>query len=498
MGDIVSTPYSRVFLIENGANPNTSPTYEGLWKAGGMSWGQGDITPIRIPSADSYGKFKIVGNIPGDQDLPELAITARYAFDLSDMLRLVNIGCNHDLQVHMGQCQNPSDFNGGWDKILVLEQARISNYTTSDLGAIEPGDNAVVNEEVTWQGQLVYEIGKLTATEVGSSTITRQVIAVAVCDQAGCGGVCGTGSDGCQKVFMVTLAAGGSAGLSADVIWSADGFSTSTLIHVTTLGLTESPDDAACVGDNLVIVSGGTGASDSLHYASIADILAGTQTWTEVDTGITASKGPQALWSLGPNETWFAGAGGYIYFSDDPTSGVTAQDEGVATTQDLNDIHMLDSTHGVAVGASNAVVRTVDGSTWGAITGPAVGVALNAVWMKSEDVWLVGTAGGALYYTADAGSTWTALGFSGSGAGTVTDIYFVNQAVGYMAHTTAAPVGRLFRTIDGGNSWYLLPENGSMPDNDGINSIKACSVNTVFAGGLGGGGTDGFGVKLTA
>jgi photosystem II stability/assembly factor-like uncharacterized protein len=159
---------------------------------------------------------------------------------------------------------------------------------------------------------------------------------------------------------------------------------------------------------------------------------------------------------------------------------------------------MLDSTHGVAVGASNAVVRTVDGSTWGAITGPAVGVALNAVWMKSEDVWLVGTAGGVLYYTANAGSTWTALGFSGSGAGTVTDIYFVNQAVGYMAHTTAAPVGRLFRTIDGGNSWYLLPENGSMPDNDGINSIKACSVNTVFAGGLGGGGTDGYGVKLTA
>jgi len=497
-GDIVSTPYSRVFLIESGANPNTSPSYEGLWKAGAATFGQGDVTPIRIPSADRYGQFKTVGSIAGTPDLPELAITARYSFDLSDMLRLVNIGCNHDLQVHMGQCQNPSDFNGGWDKILVLEQARISNYSTSDLGAIEPGDNAVVNEDVTWQGQLIYEIGKLTATEVGSTTITREVIAVAICDQAGCGGSCGTASDGCQNVFMVTLAGGGSAGLSADVVWSSNGFSTSTTIHITTLGLTESPDDAACVGDNLVVVSGGAGASDSLHYADIAAILAGTQTWTEVNTGFVVSKGPQAIWSIGPNETWMAGAGGYIYFTDDPTAGVTVQDAGVATSQDLNDIHMLDSTHGVAVGASNAVIRTTDGSTWGAVTGPAVGVALNAVWMKSEDIWLVGTAGGALYYTANGGTSWTALGFSGSGAGAVDDIYFVNQTVGYLSHHTAAPVGRIFRTIDGGNSWYLLPENGSMPDNDRINSIKACSVNTVFGGGLGGGGTDGFAAKLTA
>lgn len=498
MTDIVSTPYSRVFLVEDGANPNTSPTYEGFWKAGSISFGQGDVTPIRNPSNSRYGQFDIIGSIAGTPNLPELPITARYTFDLSDMLRLVNIGCKHDLQVHMGQCQNPSDFNGGWDKILVLEQARISDYKTGDLGALEPGDNAPVNEDVTWQGQLLYEIGKLTATEVGSTTITREVIAVAVCDQAGCGGVCGSSSDGCQNVFMVTKAQGGSAGLSADVIWSDDGFSTSTRIQITTLGITESPDDAACVGDNLVVVSGGAGASDSLHYAPIQDIIDGTQTWTEVTTGFTASKGPQAIWSLGPNETWMAGAGGYIYFTDDPTSGVSIQDAGVATSQDLNDIHVLDSTHAVAVGASNAVVRTTDGSTWGAVTGPAVGVALNAVWMKSADIWLVGTAGGALYYTTNAGTSWTSVGFSGSGSGSIADIYFVNQTVGYLAHITSAPLGRIFRTIDGGHSWYLLPENGSMPDNDGVNSIKACSVNTVFGGGLGGGGSDGFGVKLAA
>lgn len=498
MVDIVSTPYSRVFLIENGAvNGSESPAYEGLWRAGAISFGQGKNTPIRIPDPDTYGKFKTVTTIPGEQDLPQLTINARYTFDLSDMLRLVNIGCTHDLQVHFGQCQNPQDFANGWSKILVLEQARISDYGTADLGALEPNDNAAVNENVTWQGERLYEIGRMSATEIASATVTREVIAVSVCDQAGCGGVCGSSSDGCQNVFMVTTSGGGSPGLAADVIWSSDGMATSTTIHITTMALTDTPSDSVCVGDNLVVLTD-TSTREALHYADITDIIAGIQTWTRVTTGFVSAKGPSAGWSVGPNETWFAGKGGYIYFTDDPTSGVTVQSAGSATTQDLNDIHMFNSTHGVAVGASNAVIHTTDGTTWGSVTGPAVGVALNAVWMKSEDTWFIGTAGGALYRTNDAGVSWTSVGFSGSGAGAIADIYFVNDAVGYMAHATATPVGRLLRTIDGGKTWQIGPEEGSMPTNNRMNSVKACSVNTVFGGGLASNGTDGFGVKLSA
>lgn len=498
MADIVSTPYSRVFLIEDGAiNGRTSPTYEGQWKAGGIKFGQGTVTPLRDPSADRYGSFKTVGTIPGEQDLPELPITARYTFDLSDMLKLVNIGCNHDLQVHMGQCQNPKDFNGGWTKVLVLEQARISDYGTDDIGALEPKDNAAVNENVTWQGQRIYEIGKLSAAEVAASTVTRELKGVAVCDQAGCGGVCGASSDGCQKVFLVTGATTGSPGLTADVIYSSDGLATTTLIHITTMTVAQLPTDAVCVGDNLVVLTA-TSGDEGLHYTNIANTLNGSPSWTEVNTGFVNTKGPNAAWSLGPNETWMVGQGGYVYFTDNPTSSVAVQDAGSATAQNLNDIHMLDSTHGVAVGASNAVIKTTDGTTWSTVTGPAIGVALNAVWMKSSDTWFVGTAGGALYRTNNAGVSWTLVGFSGSGAGQVRDIFFVNDTVGYMAHDTATPAGRIFRTIDGGKTWYVAPETGSMPANDRINSLRACAVNTVFGGGLADNGTDGFAVKLTS
>lgn len=495
IGDIVSSPYSRVFLIEDGAQPGTPPTYEGCWRAGALSFGQGDITPIRCPDPSAYGKFITVGTIPGEQDLPELPITARYALDLSDMLRLVNIGCSHDLQVHFGTCQNPQDFNNGADKILVLETARITNYSTTELGALEPGDNAVVNEEVTWQGQVVYEVKmSMSATEIAGTTLTREGIAIAICDQAGCGGICGSASDGCQKVFIITTSSGGSPGLAADIVYSDDGMATSGKTQVDTLTSAEEPDDVLCVGTNLVVLSDD---SESLHYAPIVDILAGTEVWTEVTTGFVPTKGPRAGWSLGPNETWFVGEGGYVYFTSDPTGSVVVQDAGVATVQNLNDIHAIDSDHAVAVGASNAVVRTVDGATWGSVIGPAVGVALNAVWMKTKDIWFVGTAGGALYYTKDAGATWTIQGFSGSGGGVVTEIYFATNTVGYLAHTTAAGVGRIFKTIDGGNSWELMPESGSMPDNDRINSIVACSPNIVFGTGLGSGASDGFAVKLS-
>lgn len=495
MADPVISAFSRLFLVENGANPGTTPSYEGLWRAGALTFGQGDLTPIRVPSGDAYGKFITIATIPGEQDLPELSVTARYTFDLSDMLRLVNIGCTHDLQLHMGQCQNPQDFNGGWDKVLVLETARITNYSTTDLGALEPGENSAVNEEVPWQGQSVYEIGKLSATEVASTNTTAEIVSISVCDTAGCGGVCGTASDGCQKVFFIQLSGGASPGLQASVVYSDDGMATSGKTAIDSLAIGENPDDSACVGDNLVVVSDD---SESLHYAPIADILDGTETWTEVLTGFVAAKGPTAIWSLGPNETWMVGEGGYVYFTDDPTGGVEVQDAGVASTQNLLAIHALDSTHAVAVGVSNAVVRTVDGTTWGAKTGPAVGVTLNAVWMKTKDIWLVGSNAGVLYYTADGGDSWTTVGFPGSGAGVIREIYFASLTVGYMAHDTAAPVGRVLRTIDGGNSWYVLPESGSMTDSDRFTDVVACDVNSVYAGGLGGGASDGVAVKLTS
>jgi len=97
-------------------------------------------------------------------------------------------------------------------------------------------------------------------------------------------------------------------------------------------------------------------------------------------------------------------------------------------------------------------------------------------------------------YTVDKASNWTAKGFPGSGAGVVYDIAFSNMSVGYLAHATATPAGRILRTYDGGYSWQILPEgSGTIAANDRINRLAPCiyDENLIVGVGLDDNATDG-------
>jgi len=493
------TPFSRLWLIENRAGPVNTPTYQSSVKANSPSWSFGDSTPIREPDPDRYGAFRIVDRIKGERGLPTLPITARYKFTISEFLRLARIGCPFDLQVHMGECKNPADFNHGWEKVLVLEAGDISNWSPEALGALEQGEDAVVNENVDVTGLDLYEIKQLMLTELAKTTIVQEVIDVTICDSVQCG-ACGIPSDGCQIVFAICRATGASPGLPPLLVWSRDGGVTINTDNIDSLPANANPSAITCVGEYLVVTS----TDDcSIHYAPIVDILDGVATWTEITTGLVCAAGaPNHLFSLGASLIWLVGNGGYIYFSDDITGGVEVQDAGIATTQSLKQIMMLDEINGIAVGDSNAVVTTTNGKTWASITGPVVGVNLNCCWMKSAEEWFVGSEGGRLYYTRNGGISWTEKVFPGAGTGEVRDIVFANNTVGYMAHYilpgVGAQSGRILRTIDGGYSWYVLPEGtGTIPANDWINAIAACvdNPNVIYAGGMASDGSDGILIK---
>lgn len=483
--------FSRMFLMAGTAGPAVTPEYMGLWRAGSPTNNRGDVTLVRNPSPSQYGAFDVVGKILGAPGNPELPIMARYTQDKSRLLQLANGDCDHDLQVHMGECKNPQDFNRGWNKILVLEAGHITSWRTGDLGALDPSERALTNEEVPFAGEAMYEITQLALARKADTEITQEIVAVAICDAPSCG-LCGLASDGCQVVFSVEKSTGASPGIFARVVWTKNGGATWFDDDITTLTVSESPTDAKCSGTYLIVVNG---TAAELHYKAIADIAAGVVgSWTEVTTGFSASGLPRKIFAASPADVWIVGTGGYIYHSTDIPSGVSIQDAGVATSQQLNAVHGADALNVVAVGNSNAVVVTENGGdTWRSVTGPAVGVNLNAVFMVTALRWFVGTNGGKLFYTEDAGTTWVEKAFPGSGAGIVYDVTFANRLVGYMAHATAAPLGRILRTINGGASWYVTPEGqGSIPTNLRINDVEAClsDVNIVYGGGLGT-GTDG-------
>ncbi len=494
--NVTISDMTRVWLMEDGAGPDVTPEYMGVWKAGGVSWDFGEATAVEIPSDSAYMQFEEVASLPGTKGKPSTTLTARYARDLSDMLRLARRECYHDFQIHVGACQDPQNFRLGWDKIVAFDHARISNYSTEDLGALGSDERKQVNESINLQATNYYEIGKLSLAEVAAAAVIQEVLDITFCDTKSCGGECGTASDGCEKVFALVKAVGGSPGLGSQVVYTADKGATWASTVIDTLAANVEPDAIACFGDYVIVISS---ADESHHYADRDLVILGTETWSKV-TGYTAASGPNCITVLKPGYAWIGGLGGYVYFLSDVTEEPTTQDAGSATTQDLNAIHAYDEENVLAVGNSNAVIYTTDGSTWTSVTGPAVGVNLMACWMASETVWWVGTAGGQLWYTKNSGATWTQKRFSGDNAGVVRDIVFVTTQVGYMSHDTATPAGRIFRTVDGGNSWYVLPEGtGTIPANDRLNAIAVCDdVNLFFTGGLGDAATDGIVIKGTA
>lgn len=500
---VVRNDFTRLWFVENRAGPNSSPRFVRAGKAGTLAWNQGNVTPIYEPSDSQPGVFNQINNQPGTPDSPQLPVTIREELEAQNLLlRLLNQGnCDHDWQVAIGACKNPQDFNRGWQKKKILEAARISNYGSSgDLGALQPGDRNLTEETATLNGASLYEVTQLTFAELLGSTVTRPMIDVVVADSVTCGGDCGVQSSGCDKVIFISSATTGSAGLPPVVIVSDDGGATGLSIAINSLGAGEDPDAGAWVGDNLVVVAAD---SESLHYASIDDLINNAAApFTEVTTGFVATKGPQAIYSPGPNDVFIVGLGGYIYYTTDPTDGVTVASAGTVTTNNLTAVHGIDNNHVVAVGESNTIVVTHDGSTWATRTGPSAqaGVAARAVSMVTKDIYWVGYDNGKLYYTVDDGTNWTESGFPGSGAGGVKDIVFVTRTVGFLAHSTASPGGRIFRTTNGGGSWYLLPEAtgaSAIPANDHVYALAACDPNTVYGAGMADNASDGFAVKAS-
>jgi hypothetical protein len=485
---------SRLWLIDGRAGPANAPSYEARNAAGAATFPFGTPTTVRAPDPQSYGSFITIDQIAGEIGDPTVETTGYYPPDaVSKFLEIARGGCQADLQVHLGKCQDPQDFNNGWSKVIVLEGARPTQWGTDALGALEPGGRSAVIETVPWQGEDLYELIHVTFGEGAGGILDLEVVAIDVCDPKTCG-ECGLSTSGCDHVLATALAGAASPGILAQVIYSGDGGATWADTVISTLAASEEPSDATCVSPNYVVISND---SDSLHFAPIADILAGTEVWTEVATGFVAAGSPNAITSPNSRATFIAGDGGYVYKSTNPENGVTVLTDGSVTTANLTDIAAIDDENIVAVGATNAVIFSVDGVTFASVTGPAPGVTLNAVAMKSEDEWWIGTAGGELYYTLDAGATWTAAAFSGSGAGEVRAIIWRSPTQGWFAHDTATPAGRIFRTIDGGFSWFREGSD-SLPANDHITALATCvNQNVIFGGGLADNEVDGIIVRGT-
>lgn len=486
------TGFSRVFIIEGRARPDHAIVYQANLKAGGVSQSFGDVTKIEVPSPDEFGKFIEVGTIRGAVERATVTLTGRYAADFkSEMLRMARKGCPVDVHIILGTCTDPQDPTT-YTKKIILENAFLTSYETEDIGALGSDEQAKVDESAEVSARDVYEIVPASWAEKGGDVVTNELVAIARCDNASCGD-CQDESDGCDRFYAVSLAAGGSPSTPPDVVFTLDGGSTFYARDIDTMTSGEDPTDIGCVGSYVVVTSNDT---NTVHIALQSEFTATTvPTWSEVSTGFVTGGEPNAIWSVG-NTAFIVGDGGYIYMMTDATAGVTVVDAGVANADDYNAVHALSDEIALAGGNAGSLAITKNGTIWTSVSGPVgVGVNINAVWMKSEDVWFVGTSDGNLYYTLNGGTTWTLKAFPGSGSGVVEAIYFANDSAGVISHQTATTSGRLLLTDTGGNKWAVAPlDSTTLPANDSINDVVMCPDNPdiVIGVGLADNATDGF------
>jgi len=474
--------FSRVFLIEGRARPDHAPSYKSCLRAGSPEQSFGDVEKIECPDPDSYGKFVEIGEIQGAIERATMDLVGRYAADLeSDLLRLARARCPADVQIHFGECTDPSVFNS-FTKAVIFENARLTSWTADELGALGSDENAMVNETAPISATDVYEVLPLAFAEKGGDTVVNPLEDVVICSTPSCG-ECQDEDSGCDFIVAVAQSTTGSPGTGPEIVYSTDKGANWNTDEIDAMSTGETASGVACVGDYVVVISD---SNDALYYKLKATIKAGTGGgWTEQATGFVAAGSPNDIWSVG-NYAFVVGDGGYVYGTADPTAGVTVLDAGEATTQNLNKVHATDQYFAVAVGASDTVIYTENGTNWTALTATGSGHNLSAVWIKGENDFIVGTASGSVYYTLDQGTTWTLrTGIPGTYTD-INDIAFATQSVGYMSGTIAGPRARILRTFDGGYSWTVLPEGaGTMPLADAFEAVAACEDDVNFVVGVG-------------
>jgi len=488
-----TTGLSRVFIIEGRAGPEHEPVYHSCVRAQALAKGFGDITDIECPDPNRPGAYVKVGSFQSGEERATITLEGRFAVDVrSELMRLASKRCAVDVQLHFGTCQdlsNPNDFS----KVLYLEEARLMSYNTEDLGSLQSADEAAVNESVEISAIKVYDITAAAWAEKAGDLVTNEVYDVVICDEVSCGD-CGDPSGGCERIYSITKAAGGSPGTPPDVVYSVDGGITWYAHDIDSMLTAEEPSAVACVLGYLVVVSNATA---SLHYALLSEFdKYGTDPdFTEVATGFVAGGEPNDIVSLG-TMAFIVGDGGYVYRLDAPANGVTVLEAGTQTFSVLLAVAALSTKFAVAVGEDGVILVTENGEDFSLITTPPVGVGvdLTAVALKSKTEWWVGTSNGYLYFTEDGGTHWTEKTFPGSGAGAVRDIAIATDSIMYFAHDTATPVARVFASFNGGFDFVAMPLGaGIMPDADRFNAIAACTADPelVVAVGLNGNGTDG-------
>jgi hypothetical protein len=456
----------RLFLQPGGPGQNNPLALEG----GGVGYAaltgrtravRGGIEniPVYNPSGPGYVN---TGSMEKPPSFGEVTLELRETMTGLSLADTLEFCPTSIYEIAGGDCNIPSDHLLGYanlGKVSVYGDCKVTDNIDNGDGMAFTDDNplsakikfAVTGDQFAHGQEFFASLATATASDLLTSLVTDCTYG----NKTQCGN-CGVPNDGTYLKYWSLRSTTTSPGGKPGIIYQL-GTATPVYQSVTSAAIAEDLTFIGTVGPYLVVGSstaGGAGIG-GYHYATIgATGVPGT--WTKVVTGFQSNKEPTDMLVLSDSEVYFSGNGGYIYKSVNIPAGVTTNNAGTATTANLSRIAGNRQLM-VAVGATGTIIYSNNGAkSWASVpTTPSFStptvqgvdvIGINVIWVT--------TSTGRVFATQDAGNSWTETTFDSSSSGSVTDVYFVNSHEGYFLHNTSGNVGRIFRTYNGGASWW--------------------------------------------
>jgi hypothetical protein len=506
--ELVTLKHRRAFVQSGGAGPENTPQYAGqagpyLRITSVNRERLGGVDGVFNHDPNRVGAYIPVGTLIKTPNLHSFTVEFRIrkgGIPFSDL----DFSCPTTFYVVSGECRNLSAFDSGWvDMVKVLPSGIATKPDDGDLNSFDDDKEVMTKIDFVCGARLIYSVGSLTFGALSATLTATPVNAICYGAAPQCSD-CGPADDGTKKIYSV--ATGGAAAKPIVSYWLDGGAAAAQTSSIAVAANAEAPNDILVFGNNLVVLSptANTSTNGGYYYAPLDPVTGAPGTWVKVTTGFVDNKAPQDMFLQGQT-LWIVGKAGYIYKVVDVTAGATVANAAATVTTDLNRIHGDDSTL-VATGASGVVLKsTTKGVTWAATTTQPAGAStlISSVLVLSPYTFWVGTGTGTntgkLYYTRDGGATWTEKSFTGNAAGTVTDIVAPNPECIFFSHNTAAPVARIFASINGGNSFTnTTPRIAALPTFNLATRLATpgysgptAAANNVAVAGTASGGTDG-------
>jgi len=485
--DFFSADQAEVWVQPDG--PNTAVYLLPCANSDSIDAPGADVTTRMCRSADGWTVSHRSRGIPG---AATMSIEVYMSAVQSWLSKQKERGCEIPVYLTHGAC--PTQVFLNYDVVDMMRGGIITNKSGSGF-ARGKGDEGEGAADASMRS---YDLsGWPESPEVYKLVLTRRTIAEAemlydidFCNTLRCLGPCGVTEDVCTDGIIT---AEETTGLSADVWYTTDGWANGAACNAPFGAvLNEIAGAAVCFPIDRDTTRHIVGRATTDIGAAVAEIgytddLGAGCTWVPVNVGSTANEFFQhggSIWAHNGRNIWAGSNLGEIYFSSN--EGLTWTSQGItAGANAIYSIHFVDENYGMAVGAANAFQYTVDGGVhWTSGTGGGAGIITGVRVIDNNRAWAC-NANGTLWYTNNFGTNWyqrtlpttpTALG-----AIDLLDEYVISTVGNLDVAGTDYPV--LYRSFNGGFSWEYF-QYGTAFDSGvlyGLNAVKICSYNHIFA-----------------